>query len=190
MKLLKNRGFAALVSVVVIIAATLFGVYNSASRVSQDIEAMFFDGVFLDDQGFTQPGIYSHLVNISNATLGLVPIMEGYPGLSGIADELMSARRQLLAAGSIAQKESAARALRDSAANLRDASETAELTERDREAMAQHLSTINGAFIAIGNSRYNGAAEERLSAQSPILRQISSFLSASRPYFFHVPPLS
>jgi len=188
MKLLKKRKNAVLITIVVVIAATLYGVYTTEGRYSRDIEAMFFDGVFLEEQGFTQPSINSHLEKSANAALGLATLMENYPGLAGRADALLSARRELLAAGNITQKERAALKMRDGFIDLLNAAKKMDLTEREIDSATQFYSTFNGAMIAINNSRYNEIVGDHLDSQCSILRQISKILPANQPHSFIAAP--
>jgi len=191
MKVLGNRGVAVIITVVVLIFATLFGVYRSAGRVTREVEAMFYDGVYLREQGFTQPGINSHLVNCANAALSLATLMEGYPELSGRVEELLSARREFMAAESIMLKGSATREMRDSFIRLLEAARGVDLSDRDKEAAAQLYATFNGALIAAFNSRYNEVAVERISSQSAILRYLGYSVGAKQPTaYWNVPPFS
>jgi len=186
MKLLKNRGIAITITVVIVIASTLFGIYSSANRVTRDIEATFYDGVFLEHEGRLQPALNTHLENASNAALGLGTILGNYPDLADKARALLSVQGEVVSATSISSKEAAARDLRDIFAELMVSTETVSLDERDSTAMEHHAATFRGAFSAMHNTHYNIAAEERLSEQSPIFRIISDFLSADQPEFFHV----
>ena len=185
-KLLKNRFIAVTITIVAVIAATLFGVYNSANRVTREIEAMFYDGVFLEGEGRVQPALASHLENAANAALGLGTILGTYPELAERADALLLAQSELLSAASISRKEAAARSLRDSFLELTHAADGLDLDERDGTAMEHHASMFRGAFSMMQNTAYNDAAEDRLSGQSAILRVVSSFMGANRPGMFHV----
>jgi len=186
MKLLKNRGIAITITVIVVIAATLFGIYRSANRVTREIEATFYDGVFLENENRLQPALNSHLENASNAALGLGTILGNYPELSDKANILLVAQGELVSAASISRKEATAGELRESFVELMRVVDGVTLDERDTAATEHHTSTFRGAFSAMHNTHYNIAAEERLSEQSPIFRIVSTFLSASRPDFFHV----
>jgi hypothetical protein len=191
MKVLGNRGVAVIITVVVVIFATLIGVYRSANRVTREVEAMFYDGVYLREQGFTQPGINSHLVNCANAALSLATLMEGYPELSGRVEDLLSARREFMAADSIMLKGSATWAMRDSFFHLLEAARGVDLSDRDKEAAAQLYATFNGALIAAFNSRYNDVVRERVSSQSAILRYLGYSVGAKQPTaYWNVAPFS
>ena len=190
MKLLKNRGVAIIITIVVVIASTLFGIYTSANRVAREIESTFYDGVFLEDENRLQPSLNSHLQNAENAALGLGTILGNYPELADNANALLMAQDKLASAMSISSRESAAWELRDSFAELMKSAELVSLDERDTAATEHHASTFRGAFSAMHNTHYNIAAEERLSGQSPIFRIVSDFLSANRPDFFRVPNIS
>ena len=177
-----------LIAALAVIASTLFGIYNSANQVTRQIEAMFYDGVYLADRGFTEPGINSHLENSADAVLGIVTVTEYFPELAQKTESLRSARRALLDAGSIAQKGSAALEMRAGFLELMAAADDVGLTAHDWETLAHHSRTFTGAFTAISGSGYNEAAAERLAEQSAILRLISTFLSADTPDFFNILP--
>ena len=184
MKLLGRRSIAILITVVVVIVATLLGVYSTTGRYTREVEALFYDGIYLEDQGFTQRGINSHLENSANAALGLATLLESYPELSGYAESLLTARRDLMAAGSISAKEQAALEMRDGFINLLETARDVDLIERDKEAAAKFYSTFNGALIAISDSRYNDAVSAHINAQNAVLRLIGYFISADQPAFF------
>jgi len=184
MKLLGRRSIAILITVVVVIAATLFGVYNTSGRYTREVEALFYDGVYLKDQGFIQPGINSHLENCANAALGLATLMEGYPELAGYAESLLTARRELMSAGSVSAKERATREMTDGFTRLLEAAGNVDLTGREKDAATQFDSTFNGALIAISNSRYNDAVSAHINNQNAVLRLIGYLLSADQPAFF------
>ena len=188
MKLLGKRSIAILITVVVVIASTLLGVYNTSGRYARQIEKMFYDGVFLSDQGFTQPGINTHLENGANAALGLATLLEKHPELSKSTETLLSARRELMSADGVAQKEQAANKMRDGFIDLLDAARDADLSERDKDAATQFYSVFNGALIAISNSRYNDVVGDHLNSQCALMHLAGNFVSAKQPHSFYAEP--
>ena len=170
MELLKNRKFAILITVIIAVCATLFGVYRTAGRYTRKIETMFYDGVYLQDGGYTQPGIDSHLNNAANAALGLATVMGKYPELEYQTGQLISARRELLAAKSINDKSSANLEMWARFINLSDAvtasSPDIALTDSDKTAEAQYLETFRGASNAMSDSLYNTEVTKYLDGRS------------------------
>ena len=57
MKALQKRSNAVIVLVVVIIAATLFGMIRSANGAAAAVEKRFYSGVYLTDGKYTEPSI-------------------------------------------------------------------------------------------------------------------------------------
>jgi len=186
MKLLKNRKFVILITVVIVILATMFGVYRTSARYTREIENMFYDGVFLKSEGYVEQSINTHLENCANASLGLATIMENYPELASGAKDLLSSRRDLFAAGSIKEKSVAFSEMRELFIELLENSMLVELSMRDMEAASQYLSTFNGAFIAIASSSYNDRAIEYLDGRSALMRIIGLLVPVKEPELFKV----
>ena len=184
MKLLKNRKIAILFTVVVAIIATMTGVYTTAAKNTRNIEAMFYDGVYLKDEGYTQPGAALHVSSCANAALGLATMMKDHTGFSGKAEELLSARRELMDAGSVRETSMYFREMRDRFQELSGAAVNANLSERDMEAVLQHQSTFTGASTALLHSRYNDEVTDYLSGQSALMRIIGTFVSMKEPAYF------
>jgi len=185
MKLLKNRKFAILLTIVIAVLATLFGVYKTSVRYTRSVEAMFYDGVYLSNDGYTQPAISSHLENSANAALGLATLMGSYPELADKAGEIISARRDLLAAGSISDKSSANLKMNGFVIELLDAAMSANLTDRDKNAASQYYSTFIGASNAIANSSYNVKVADYMNGRSILMRIIGAVLPVKTPDFFN-----
>ncbi|MCL2365916.1 MAG: hypothetical protein FWC75_02590 [Oscillospiraceae bacterium] len=185
MKLLKKRSIAILIVAIVVIAATLVGVYSSAHRVSREAERLFFDGLVLED-GRPQASISRGLHNSADAALSLATLMRSYPELENSANMLLSTQQELMSAGSISEKASAATVMREAFFALETAAEQVNLSERDEEALMQFSASFSGAMTAIGNAQYNAFAEARLSEQNALLRQMSRFLGARTPELFYM----
>lgn len=179
-----------MITVAVAVAATLFGVYSTANRYTHEIEAMFYDGVYLKDQGYTQPGINSHLENSANAALGLAALLKNYPGLSGYTEQLLSSRRALLDSGSIEDKSLAYWQMNSSFLTLLLNARDVDLSEKDKEDARRFYSVFNGALSAVSDSKYNEKVNDHVGAQSALLRLIGYFLKASEPEPFRVLPIS
>lgn len=185
MKLLKKRSFAILLTIVVAILATLLGVYKTSVRDTREIEAMFNDGVYLADAGYTQPGIATHINNCADAALGLATITEKYPELAGISGELILARRELLSATSIRDKGHAYSIMTLCYYDLYStAALNANLSERDINAAEQYSSTYAGARSAVAASGYNGEVMRYLDGRSALVRFISAFVPIKAPDSF------
>ena len=83
--IIRSRKIALAVTVFVIVASTLFGVGRDALRISGEIEACFYGGVFVEDGGYLQPGIASQLDRCADAALGLASLLVDHSDLSGRA---------------------------------------------------------------------------------------------------------
>ena len=183
LKRLKNRKIAILVTVVVVVLATFLGVVSSVGNHVRNIEAMFYDGVYLDEEGFTEPGINSHLENSANAALGFSMLMADSV-LGAEAEALAAARRELLAADSISEKYTANENMRLSFSVLLTATERLELTDREMEAIERYASSFAGAQTAIERSGYNMEVKNYLDDVSVIAQLFMPFVFASPPQLF------
>jgi len=186
LKFLKNRKIAVLIAVVVAIIATLSGVYKTSGRDTRDIEAMFYSGVYLKDDGYTQASIDSHLRNSADAALGLATITEKHPELADKAKALISARRELIAAESISGKSAAYSGLVHCFDELFRAARSVDLADRESDA-AEYSSTFSSAGKAILGSGYNNMVMEYLDGRSPFIRIIGIFIPVRSPDTFELP---
>jgi len=184
MKLLKDRKFAILITVVVAVLATLFGVYRTSSRGAGRVEAMFFDGVFLQERGFTEPGIESHLENSADSVLSLTSVFGNYPELADKNEALVEARRNLLGASGVAGKSDAFFEMWKMYDSLLDAAESVSLSERDSAAVSQLSESFRGALIAIRNSAYNDKVIEYRDGRSIFTVLIGGLVAAKIPSSF------
>lgn len=193
MELLRNRKIAILITVVAAILATLLGISGTANRDSRDVEAMFYNGVYLKDEGYTQPGIDSHLNNAANAALGLATILEKYPELESQAGELIRARWDLIASAGIGEKSAANLEMCDRFYNLLDATVntwlSVPITDRDSDALAHYSETFRSASNTISSSRYNDEVAAYLGSRSFIVRVIGIIVPIKEPDYFTAPPI-
>ena len=189
MNLLKNRKFAILIAVVIAVIATLSGVYRTANRYAREIDAMFYEGVYLKKEGYTQPGIDSHLNNAADAALGLATIMANYPEFSAKAENLILARREFIDAVSISDKSSANFKMWECFFELTDAISNAppdvKLTGRDIDAQSQYYNTFLGAEISAHTSQYKGIINEYMNRQSFLVHIAGLLIPLREPEYFY-----
>ena len=150
MKFFKKRGNSVLIAVAVVILATFLGVYGSLARLSRDIERLFYDGVYLEEEGYTQPSINSQLENQSEAALNLASIMRNYPELDAQTDRLLSTRNDFLDSKFITGKAMHITEMQSAFYSLLRASQSSDLSERDLTAAIRYFETFSGAqtFVA------------------------------------------
>ena len=150
MKFLKKRSNAVLIAVAVAILATVLGVYGSLTRLSRDIERLFYDGVYLEEEGYTQPSINSQLEIQANAALNLASIMRDYPELDAQTDRLLSTRDDLLNSKFITGKAMHSNNMQSAFYSLLRASKSAELSERELTAAKRYFETFSDSqtFVA------------------------------------------
>jgi len=184
MKIFGNRKFAILFAVVVAVLATLVGVYGTSARYTREIEAMFYDGVFMEDAGFVQPGINLHLENITQTALDCSSMFAGHAELADVSEALMMARRGMLEAGSISEKYAAYVNIHRAFTDFIDRAHAVELTERDADSVAMYSSTFTGAAGAIQSSEYNTKAGNFMSGASPIAFLLKPFVFVTSPQTF------
>ena len=146
MSVLKNRKIAVLVAVVVIVVATFFGVNASVSRLTGDIERLFFDGVYIESEGYMQPSINSQIAKQADAALNLATLLQIYPGWESASEAGLNARRVLLDAEGISEKSRAQHEMEQALVILVEATyRSTELGEREIDAVAQHWKSYQGA---------------------------------------------
>ena len=184
MTFLTNRRIAVLISVVVAIVATLVAVNRSMTHLSRDIERMFYDGVPLEREGYTQPSIDSQLKKHADATLGLATILVNYSELHDDAENVLRLRRELLDAESIGEKSLAFLMMSRAVYSLSQVASEVAMTEQDKEALSQYSSTINGAEAFIRDSAYNQTNTARWNERSAIARIICFFVPVREPEAF------
>jgi len=184
MKIFKNRKFAVLITIIVVVLATLLGVRGSINRLARDVEVMFYDGVYLKDEGYTQPGIESHLQKRLSSAMGLATLMKSRADLENEADALLSAQSALVNAKSIRDKFTANENLQRAFVKLVEKAEKTELSERELDAISQYSTTFLGAQDAIQNSRYNQQARSYMDGASFPVHLIRPFLFARSPQVF------
>ena len=184
MKLLKNRKIAILITIVVIIFATLFGVGRSLNRLSREAEALFYDGIFLENTGQPQRSIEHHLRVLEQASLDISSIFAIHPPLSDESEALMMARRELIDANSIPEKYSAYKNVQKASAAFLRKAENDDLTEDDREPIEQYQTTFSGVVSAIQRSEYNERAIGFMDEASIIAKFLKPFAFVTSPQTF------
>jgi len=173
-----------LITIVVAVLATLIGVNKSLARLSRDIERMFYDGVYLESERYTQPSLDSQIAKHADATLGLATILTNYSELHDGAEEVLQLRRNLLSAESIGDKSLAFWTMSRYVYSLVQAAEDVGLSARDADALSEYSSTISGAEAFIKGAAYNQAASKQWNEQSSIARMLSMVLPVREPEMF------
>jgi len=182
LKLLKNRKIAIIITVIVVIFATLFGVSRSLNNLARNVEAIFYDGVFIND--VPQRSISHHLDVIEQAVLNTVPAFNNYPALSDEVEALTVARRELLGAGSIPEKFTAYMNIQSASTRLISKAESVELSQRDQDILDQYQTTLTRATIAIQSSEYNVRARGFMDGSSFIAYTLRPFVFVTAPQAF------
>jgi len=139
-----------LITVAVVIIATFAGVYVNLSRLSRDVEQMFYGGVYLESEGYLQPSINSQLERQTDAALGLAVIMRNYPELTVGVERLLSTRNDLLDAEQISLKGMLSINMQGEFYSLLHGARSTDLSERDLDAATQLYETFSGSqtFVA------------------------------------------
>jgi len=180
MKALKNRKIAVLITVIVAILATMFGVGRSLNKLARDVEATFYSGFTLEN-GQPQNGINHHLEILVQSALDCAALLAGNSELSGEAESLLSARSGLLDSKSISEKYSAYQTLYSMSATLIDKALLMELSEREKAAVSQFSNDFKGTTAAIFSNQYNIKALN-------FMDDASIFAHLLRPFVFVTPP--
>ncbi len=157
MELLKKRSFAVTVSVILIVIATLFGIHKSLGSEVKKIESQFYDGVYLESEGYLQPSIERQLEKRMDAANGLASVATNYASLSKETSALREARNALLDTDEIPAKYSANETLQKAFDELRAALLRQDLTERELTMIESYSRTMEGARSVISASEYNNS---------------------------------
>ena len=178
MKYLKNRKTAVIIAVATAFLTLAVGVNRTLTRMSLEVESLFYDGVYNEAQGFLEQSINSQLERMAATTLNFATLMQSYPHLESEADEALRLRRELLGAETISGKWVAARDLVGAFSFLIEAAERGgHLSERDMDALEDDWRSFSGAYGYINNSLvplYEGKINEFLEGRSFIAALISS----------------
>ncbi len=155
MEIFEKRSTAFIVAVLIIIFGTLFGVHRSIGAETRKIEAMFYDGVYLEDEQYTQPGIGEKLDERATAALGLITVASHYDALSDKTEGLRETRLELMDAGTISDKYEANEKMQSSYETLYAELTLQSLTDSEAAAAESYASTLDGAQGVIEKSAYN-----------------------------------
>ena len=132
--------------------------------MSREVEELFFDGVYLESEGYLQPSIDSQIERIVAASLNVATILQNNDAYASEAEAIIEARRDLLNATSIKEKNRALLILDNSLKVLAIAiDQNSDLSGREHEALAQHLQRYEGAYTFILVSlapSYNSKVDE------------------------------
>ena len=184
MKMFKNRKFAVLITVTVAVLATLIGVRGSLNRLAEDTEKMFYDGVYLKEDGYKQPGLNPQLEICAQTALNFATVMANNPELTGEAEALLSAQRKFMDAKSIREKYTANASMQSAFEALTKKAESAGLSQQETDAMSKHTSTFRGAQTMIQSSEYNKQAQSYMDDASNFVRLLKPFLFVKSPQIF------
>ena len=161
MSFFKKRGIAFLLTVCVVIAATLVSVNVKLSKKCQSVTDGFYDGV--EFNGYTQKSIASHLKNITAYADGLVTIANNYDidtaDVENASDLLKSAlaySQQNRISNLYREYQSLLKAVNA----MEDQLARADLDARDASGVEQYISSITGAQSAIESAGYNESVRE------------------------------
>ena len=148
MEFLKKRPVAVIITVVVILLATLFSVHRSlGARCSQ-----------VEDGFYTAVGPY--LSSCAEAANGMFTVACNYPELEAETTALRTARNALLDASDIPGKYAAYNQLRTAVSDLNTAMETVALSETAQRNFSGYNSTFDTAVNGVAAAGYNDSVRE------------------------------
>jgi uncharacterized protein YoxC len=148
MEFLKKRPAAVLITIAVIILATLFSVHRTLGAKCGQVEDGFYDSVNL------------YLDNCAEAANGMFTVACNYPELEAETTALRTARNALLDTHDISEKYVAYGQLRAAVADLNDAIEQVELSEKAQRNLSGYNSTFDTAVNGVSKAGYNEAVWE------------------------------
>ena len=160
MSFFKKRPVALLLTILIVIVATLLSVHVKFGAKCQAVSDTFYDGV--EANGYTQKSIASHLKNINAYADGLITIARNYD----IDTEDCESSSEYLKMALNYSRDQAPyihyeyESLLKEVNTLVDQLERASLSDRDADGVSQYLSSINGAKTAIESAGYNEHVRE------------------------------
>ena len=160
MTLLKSRKFCVPAAVILCIVSLLFGVHKSVAREVREIENSFYEGVYLEDENYTQPALSEQLSNRASAALGIITIAANYDDMKTETDALRDARNGLLEAESIPKKAYYNDKLENAYKAVGEKLSAASLDENEASALSDYAATMSGAMGVIEKSAYNASVSE------------------------------
>ncbi len=160
MSVLKNRKFAWCVLVAVVILFTFFGIRRSLSKLSAETENMFYNGVYLEKEGYTSASIETHLQKRIEASLGMITVASNYDGLKSLTDDLRAAREELMDADTISEKYDANVKLEAALNAVTKKLDSVGVSPSDLDDYSDYSSTLSGAQYAINSNACNSKVDE------------------------------
>ena len=160
MNLSTNRFLAVIVLVCVVVIFTPIGVIRSVSALASDIEEGFYNGVYNDEEGYTEKSIQSHLDNRANAANGLLTLSSQLGITDSAYNDLQSARYALIDSVTISDRFSANELIAKHSEEVYDLISGMELTEDQQQMLDYYMQTLRGAQTAIEGLSYNDTVSE------------------------------
>jgi len=166
MAFLKKYPVALILSILLIIVATLLSVNAKLGKECSEVENGFYNGVTFD--GYAHPSIFNQLKNLTTASLGFESIAQNY-GID--TSELADLRNHLETSYTDTSKYSISdvyknysgfvNALSAMSSTLKGTS----LSERDSQGYTEYESILNGAVKMIDESGYNESVTEYINSK-------------------------
>ena len=160
MELFKRKPVALLVTALLVVLATVYSVNRTLGAACQAVTDGFYEGVFVEADGYRHPGISTHLSFRQSQAVAIVSITANYSGLEAETASVKEAAERLLAAtesGSLSAQYDRNTELQAAVAALESAAANVSLSERDRENLDGCLTDMSGAQAAIEDAGYNEA---------------------------------
>ncbi len=158
MEMFKRKPVALVVTALVVVLSTLYSVNRTLGAACQEVTDGFYDGVFVEADGYRHPGISTHLTFRLSRADAIVSITAGYADLETETAAVKEARDSLLAAtetGSLSTQFDRNAELQTAVATLESAAVNVDLSEQDRENLDTCLTDMSGAQTAIDDAGYN-----------------------------------
>ncbi len=155
MSVFEKKPVAILITVLVVILATIYSTNHFLGNACQEVTDSFYEGVETD--GYRHASINSCLESRCSYANGLLTVASNYDELSEEADTVRDARLRLLEADSLHAKYTVNSELQNAVELLSAAMNTVSLSSRDQEMAETYRSQFDGAGDAIASSGYNEA---------------------------------
>ena len=170
MKHLKNRNIAILITAIAAFISMQVCVRRSTDRITNEIEALFYDGIYVQQDKYTLPSINSQLERIVATALNTATLLQSRSEFEESTELLLQERRNLLTAEGIDKKSLALADINQAFhALVAAAFASTDLTAREIDAITQYLQTFEGAYTYINTTlapAYNSIVDDFHSERS------------------------
>jgi len=182
MSILKTKPVAILIAAVLVISTTFLGAKISLEEEGREVADLFYEGVERD--GYFHPSIYSQLEIRADAANGLASVARNH-GLESACEDIVRAREFLFYSGGAGSFYYNDQELEKAFYVLKSELDGVELSESEKLAVENYVSSFENAKHVIDNSGYNDAVREFY--RDEVYQFPAEFFYYNSPFFIDTP---